>query len=314
MNRVAKYLTLIVATLSLSVSLPAGAALTALISVHEGSRDMWEQRDRIQTLLRQRFGFDEVHFLVDATPAEVPARLKQFLEEAAEPDDRRLVWLSGFADNQETSICAARSFDTIRPRASSLILAPACYTDIITLPQGTRHYGLTAPLPGNSTARLGRTRAADAPWIAVLTLPSTNDAIIHGTNALIFAHLEEAPVDHLDPAALLHHLRVKFRWNGSDFTPTLDLFDRGLDPGALAPFGIRPTAAGPLAAIGGAPGLMRRSSFGLYAKPDALDGLEMSAHIDDPVRVLRRDRSGQMRFVAVGTDFFGWVRTDDLAE
>jgi len=314
MTRFIKNLALYVFLSPLILAKPAAATLSALISIHEGSTDMWEQRAGIQELLHTRFGFDDVRFLVDATPEETPARLKRFLEEAAGPDDRRLVWVSGFNQRQDSTVCAARNFQTIRPKAASMILAPSCYTDIISLPQGTRHFSMTSPTPETSIARIGRTRATNSPWIAVLTLPSSSEAVIHGTNTLIFDHLNSSTKGHLDPAALLQHLRSKFRWNGSDFTPTLDYFDRGLARKDMRPFGINRTVSTIAVNSGGHPVRFRKPVFGLYAKPDARDGLVMSVQAGIPVRGLRRDRDGQMYYVAVGTSHFGWVKSDDLVK
>jgi len=314
MLRIFKTLALLVLLGPLVFTKPAAATLSALISIHEGNADMWEQRASIQELLRKRFGFDDVRFLVDATPEETPARLKKFLEEEAGPNDRRLVWVSGLNQRQNSTVCAARNFQTIRPKAASLILAPGCYTDIISLPQGTRHFSMTSPTPESSTARIGRTRATNAPWIAVLTLPSANEAVIQGTNELIFEHLNASSKGHLDPAALLQHLRARFRWNGSSFTPTLDYFDRGLAREQIRPFGINRTRNDHVVFSGGTPVRFRKSVFGLYAKPDARDGLAMTVPSGISVRALRRDRDGQMHYIAVGTSHFGWVKSDDLVK
>ena len=315
MIRASKFFTLLAFLSPLMFTTPtAAASLTALISIHEGSTDMWEQRADIQDLLKSRFGFGDVQFLVDATPGEIPERMKAFLEQPADPDDRRLVWVSGFDPHQDSTVCAGGKFQTIHPRTSSLILAPDCYTDIIALPQGARHYAMTAPTQTTRAARIGRTRATNAPWIAVLTLPSENEAVIQGTNDLVFEHLKLAPQMRLDPVALLHHLRTRFRWNGSDFTPTLDLFDRGLSREQLRPFGIAQTAPAQEAIDVGTPRRLRNAFFEIYTKPDASDGGGMSLRADMPVRVLRRDRDGQMRYASVGSSLFGWIKSDDLAE
>lgn len=314
MKWMTRFLSLLFLFFTILFSIPATASLSALISIHEGQTDMWEQREKLQDLLHDRFGFEHVQFLVDATPEEIPGRLKKFLEQDAGPDDRRLVWISGLNNRQNDSVCANRSFDTIKSKAASLIMAPACYTDVIALPQGSRHFSITAPVVGKTAARIGRTRAVSAPWIAVLTLPSDNEAVIQGTNALIFEHLNAAAKNHMDPAALLQHIRVKFRWNGSDYTPTLDLFDRGLSRESLRPFGLLKAQRRYQPSKAGVPAQMRKSSFGLYTSPEALDGLSMSVNTQEPVRTLRRNRDDNMRFVAIGADYFGWVKIDDLVE
>jgi len=297
----------------LILSQPAAAKLSALISVHEGRADMWEQRTRIQELLRQRFAFDEVRFLVDATPEEIPGRMKRFLEDPATADDRRLVWISGFGQQKSESVCAKQKFSPIHPQASSLVLAPRCFTDIVSMPQGTRHFSVTSPTPTTSEARIGRTRSSHAPWIAVLTLPSANEAFIQGTNELVLAHLTTAPKNHLDPAALLYQLRVGFRWNGSDYTPTLDLFDRGVPRQKIRPFGIVQGKAIRQSVLAGSPGRLRTATATLFSEPDAHDGLEIPTRTSNRLRILRYDQDQLMRYVSVGNSFFGWVRSDDLA-
>jgi len=154
----------------------------------------------------------------------------------------------------------------------------------------------------------------NAPWIAVLTAPSANEAVIQGANGLIFEYLKSASKNQLDPAALLNHLRLRFRWNGYDFTPTLDYFDRGVPREQLRPFGIFHTQTSQATSEVGLPGRLQKPVFGLFADFVARDGLAMSVEADTSVRILCRDLDGQMRFVAIGDTLFGWVRSDALVE
>ncbi len=292
---------------------PAKAGLQALISLHEGSGDIWERRLALQELLRGRFGFDEVRFMVDATPGEVPGIIRDFLEAPHERGDRRLVWISGLDDAEGGAICGGQNFRPIRPIAPSLILAPTCYTRTIALPQGSRHYGVTAPDRDRADARLGRINAGDAPWIALIALPSARAEVVAGANTLIYEHLKQAASGLLDPAAMLRTLRTRFRWNRADFTPTLDLYDRGVGRAEIRPFGfikgveenpnIRPARTA----------RARTRVLDLYARPETGGGAAVSLSGETPVQVLRSDRDGQMRFVAIGARLFGWVSANDLA-
>ncbi len=309
-----KILFALIAFVAVTVSPPpAKAGLQALISLHEGSGDIWERRVALQELLRGRFGFDEVRFLVDATPGEIPDKVRDFLEAPHEQGDRRLVWISGLDHADGSSICGSQKFKPIRPAAPTLILAPTCYTQTIAFPQGSRHYGVTAPDRERSEARLGRINAGDAPWIALITLPSARADFIAGANTLVYEHLKQAASGLLDPAAILSSLRTRFRWNGADFTPSLDLYDRGVGRSEIRPFGFVKGLAE------GADIRLARTAkalvpvLELYPRPETSGGAVISLSGQTPVQILRSDRDGHMRFVAVGTRLYGWVKANDLA-
>ena len=292
---------------------PATAGLQALISLHEGSGDIWERRVAIQELLRGRFGFDEVRFLVDATPGEVPSEIRDFLEAPHEPGDRRLVWISGLDRADGGSICGSQQFKPIRPTAPSLILAPTCYTEVIAFPQGSRHYGVTAPDRDRAEARIGRTNAGDAPWIALITLPSARADFVVGANSLVYEHLKRAASGLLDPAAILQTIRTRFRWNGADFTPSLDLYDRGVGRSDIRPFGFVKGLAESPDILLARRATARTPMLDLYPRPEIGDGAAISLPGETPVQILRGDRDGHMRFVAIGARLFGWVKANDLA-
>ena len=98
--------TFLVLTLAVSLNIsPADAQSRALISLHEAGHMTWEKRVTLQERLKKQFGFDEVRFLVDTTPNEVPAAVKTFLEEPTEENDQRLVWVSGLDKPDNRSIC-----------------------------------------------------------------------------------------------------------------------------------------------------------------------------------------------------------------
>jgi len=298
--------------LGVALSGEASAGARALISLHDNGDMSWSQRVALQDSLRERFGFTETRFLVDATPDEVPFHVKQFLEEGAAENDHRLVWVSGLAREQgpANSICPGPGFEPIRAAAPSLILAPACYGDVLMMPQGARHFGITEPSAGAETSRVGRIRAADAPWLAHLALPSDGPRFVAGADGMIQRFLNRADGDTLDAAALLHLLRSEFRWNGSSYTATLDLFDRGIERDALLPFAMsahsRPVLRGRTLAV-------HKPELALYARPAPKAGAAAYLRAGERIRVLRQGRDKSLRYVAVPSGLFGWVRADDLA-
>lgn len=297
--------------ISIVLSGEASAGARALVSLHDNGDMSWSQRVALQDSLRQRFGFTETRFLVDATPDEVPFHVKQFLEEGADENDHRLVWVSGLSREHgpADSICPAPGFEPIRAAAPSLILAPACYADVLLMPQGARHFGITAPSAGAETSRVGRIRAADAPWLAHLALPSDGPRFVGGADGMIQRFLSRAEGETLDAAALLHLLRSEFRWNGSSYTATLDLFDRGVERDALLPFAMsahsRPVLRGRALAV-------RKPDLALYARPAPKAGAALHLRAGERVRVLRQGRDKSLQYVAAPGGIFGWVRTDDL--
>jgi|GEM_PF-3570209 len=296
-----------------AVSGEASAGARALISLHDNGDMNWSQRVALQDSLRERFGFTETRFLVDAMPDEIPSHVKQFLEEGADENDRRLVWVSGLSRDHgpAASICPAPGFAPIRPTAPSLILAPACYGDVLLMPQGARHFGITEPSVSRETSRVGRIRAGDAPWLAHLALPADGARFVTGADGMIQRFLGRPDGDTLDAAALLHLLRSEFRWNGSSYTATLDLFDRGIERDELLPFALgahsRPVLRGRTLAI-------HKRELALYARPAPKAGAALHLRAGERIRVLRQGRDKTLRYVAAPGGIFGWVRTDDLVD
>lgn len=293
---------------------PAFAGTAALISFHGDDPGTWERRLAVQDLLRDGYGFDEVRVVTDATAREIPSRVRAFLEAPAGPGDRRLAWVSGLGDGAAKGICPPAGERPIRPRAASLILAPTCYGAAIGFPQGARHYALTTPRPSEVTARIGRIQADDPAFIGLLTLPADDGRHVDGADTLVFDHLKDRQAaGTVDPAALLATLRGGFRWNGSAYTPSLDLFRRGAEKDDLEPFGFgAPTGGGDTRLTKIRPARHRARTIRLHAVPSVGAGAALTVGGRRPVRVLRTDRSGAMRYVAVGDNIYGWVRRHDL--
>ncbi|MEK9752902.1 MAG: hypothetical protein VW338_06785 [Rhodospirillaceae bacterium] len=291
---------------------PAKAEPRALISLHEGGQLTWERRLALQEALRKRFGFAETRFLVDATQNEVPAAVKRFLEDAPDEDDRRLVWISGLDRRHELSVCPDPEFAPIRPAAPSLILAPACFATALLLPQGARHFAISAPNVRTREARVGRVDAKDAPWIAHLALPADDARFVQAADTLIADHLAIAPGGALDAGDLLHLLRARFRWNGSEFTPTLDVFDRGVTARAIHPLALDASRRHSWSGRLGRRIEARRGAIQLYDRP-AMDAAP-AVTVERPatIRLLRNGADERMRFVMLGQNMFGWVRAADL--
>ncbi len=291
---------------------PASAEPRALIALYDSGQLTWERRVALQEALRRRFGFAETRFLVDATPDEVPAVVKRFLEDAPGEDDRRLVWISGLDRRHERSLCPDPDFTPIRPAAPSLILAPACFATALLLPQGARHFAISAPDSKTLEARIGRVSATDAPWVAHLALPSDNPRFVQAADTLIAEHLANGPGGSLDAGELLHLLRARFRWNGSDFTPSLDVFDRGITAKAIHPLALDARRNHSWEGRHGRRIEPRGATIQLFdrAATDAAPALVVRHPAT--IRVLRNSADERMRFVTLGGKLFGWARTDDL--
>jgi len=295
------------------ISAPASAGTEALISFHGADNGSWERRAAVQDLLRGSYGFDRVKVLVDATAEEVPKHVRRFLERPARPGDRRLVWVSGLKGTEGKTICPGPAAQPIRPAAVSLVLAPGCYTDVMRFPQGARHYGMTAPVPRTASARLGRIDATDPALVAMVSLPVGEDRFVAGADALIFGGLKsEKNAGILDPGHLLRVLRAGFRWNGSAYTPALDMFYRGTETDALGPFGFLPEQGAPVKLDRVRPVKRKRAALRVHETPAPHGATALTVRKAGPVRVLRSDRSGAMRYVAIGDNLFGWVRSHDL--
>ena len=303
----------LVLTLAVSLNIsPAEAQSRALISLHEAGQMTWEKRVILQERLKKHFGFDETRFLVDTTPEEVPAAVKTFLEEPTEENDQRLVWVSGLDKPDHRSICPDATFDPIKPRATSLILAPTCYSNAILIPQGARRFSLGSPETYKTTARIGRVQVSDAPWLAHLSLPADGVQFVQDVDTIISKYLSQGSSANLDPATLLNLLRGSFDQNGSNYTPSLTLFDRGIDPEDLHPFAFN---------VKHKPSWLNRhaqkidvrlNELPFYDHASAKSGSAVILYKPDTVHVLRHGRNKDMQFVAVNARYFGWVRKNDL--
>lgn len=289
------------------------SGIEALISFHGADDLSWERRAAVQDLLRRDYGFDRLRVLVDATAEEIPVKVRQFLEKPAGPGDRRLVWVSGLIGGTGKTICPAPDAAPVRPAAPSLILAPDCYASLIRFPQGARHYGMTAPSYSARTARLGRTDAADPAFIGFLNLPQGEARFITGADALIFDVLKtNGKAGLIDPGRLLARLRAGFRLSGTAYTPSLDMFFQASETHVPHPFGFArgaPTETGlrRLSRVD-----HRAAALRVHDRPNG-NAPALVIRKPGPIRVLRSDRSGAMRYVAIGKDLYGWVRRHDLA-
>jgi hypothetical protein len=300
-------------TLAALYPMSAKAGTEALISFHGTDNGSWERRFAIKELLSGHYGFDEVNILTDATAEEVPNLVRKFLEAPRRNGDKRFVWVSGLQGAQGKTVCPSLNYAPVQPAAPSLILAPNCYLGSIRFPQGARHYSLTTPKLHRVSARLGRIDASDPAWVALLTLPVGNNRFITRADTLVFNKLtagKEKGV--MDPNQILQTLRSDFRWNGSSYTPTLDLFHRGTELDQLGPFGFLQgdTAQPRLDRI--KPTKRRIRKLSLYPTSFGHRGSAIVVPGTEPVRVLRSDRTGGMRYVTIGDNLFGWVPSHDL--
>ena len=301
--------------LSLAVSLnisPADAQSRALISLHEAGQMTWEKRVTLQERLKKHFGFDEVRFLVDTTPNEVPAAVKTFLEEPTEKNDQRLVWVSGLDKPDNRSICPDTTFDPIKPSATSLILAPACYSNAISIPQGARRFSLDSPQNYNTTARVGRVQVSDVSWLAHLSLPADGVQFVQDVDTIISKYLSQGSSANLDPATLLNLLRGGFHQNGSNYTPSLTLFDRGIDPEDLHPFTFNVKHKPSWLTHHAQKIDVQLNELPFYDHASDKSGSAVVLYKPGTVHVLRHGRNKDMQFVAVNARYFGWVRKNDL--
>ena len=298
-------------TASLNIS-AAKAESRALISLHEAGQMTWEKRVTLQEKLKNQYGFDEVRFLVDTTPNEVPAAVKTFLEEPTEENDQRLVWVSGLDKPGNRSICPDTTFDPIKPSATSLILAPTCYSNAISIPQGARRFSLDSPQVYNTTARVGRVQVSDVSWLAHLSLPADGVPFVQDVDTIISKYLSQGSGANLDPAKLLNLLRGGFHQDGSNYTPSLTLFDRGIDPEDLHPFTFN-TNQKPSSLTRHAQKIdVHLNELPFYDHASDKSGSAVILYKPDTVHVLRHGRNKDMQFVAVNARYFGWVRKNDL--
>ena len=295
--------------LTLAAAVPGGTALAAaeaLIALRDSGAEAWRRQGQAQELLRQRYGFDKVHVLVNATPDEIPERVRAFVQRPGDAQARRLLWISGVAAGDPASPCPSPDSQALIPAVATLILAPGCFADNIVLAPGARHFEITSPTPADQP----RATHSDAPVpLAVLTLPSDAPRFVDRADDIVLDLLGGG--GRVSAARLLTALRHGLDADGSDYTPALDA-TRGLATlTVLAPAGTA-TRTDPAADWTGHPARARFLAFDLRRVPDPTADPALRLPAATPLRVLRRDRGGLMVFVSAARRFYGWVAADDL--
>lgn len=304
-----QYISVLLGILSLAVAAPGGTALAAseaLITLRDSGAEGWRRQGRAQELLRERYGFDKVHVLVNATPDEIPARVRAFVESPGDARTHRLVWISGVAPGDPASPCPSPEWQALTPGAATLILAPGCFADKIVLAPGSRHFEITSPAP-TGQPRFARP-GASVP-LAVVTLPSDGPRFVDRADDIVLDLLGRG--GEVSPARLLAALRHDLDADGSDYTPVLDATADLATQTLLAPVEIA-SVADPAADWAGHPARARFLAFDVRRVPDPAADPALRLPATTPLRVLRRDRGGHMVFVNAAKRFYGWVAADDL--
>lgn len=293
----------------LALAAPGGKALAAseaLIALRDSGAEGWRRHGRAQELLRERYGFDTVHVLVNATPAEIPARVRAFVERPADAQARRLVWISGVAPGDPASPCPSPEWQPVNPAAATLIAAPGCFADKIVLAPGSRHFEITSPAP----AYPPRFERLGAPVsLAVVTLPSDAPRFVDRADDIVLDLLGRGGA--VSPARLLAALRHGFDADGSDYTPVLDATQGMASRDVLEPAGTT-TMADDTADWAGHPTRARFLAFDMRRVPDPAADPALRLPATTPLRALRRDKGGRMVFVNAAKRFYRWVAADDL--
>lgn len=294
----------------------AFAAGDAFISHGDGTDDAWGRDLMIQETLKSTLGFTSVDLNADTTPGETPVRAAEFLERPGKSGDRRFLWISGPGDGRD-SPCPTTNATSITPAVATLILAPECYSEFLSLPPDALHVSLRdLPL---ETPKILAKYSMPTPAVVVLTLPSDDKKTIAAANRIVLDVLKSTSAISWTPAQILRRLRLELHVNGSDYTPRLDAapghaawsrrymvpksmqlappIGTPVETGTVQP--LRWTAQGPTA---------------LYAEPyitpNAVPALWFESQ--EPVAVLRQGRDGIMTFVRTGSGLFGWVKTNDI--
>ena len=286
----------------------------AFIALIDKGTDVWRRDGVVREMIEKRIGFDRVDLNLDTTPAEISTKLQAFLDRPAAPGARRFVWISGVAAGNEGR-CPADDQAPVTPRAATLILAPACYADLIDFPIGTRQIGLRG---GRFDLRAMKRHdgGAGAP-VVFLGLPDDGAGFAARADEIIQKALTAAAGGSLTPAALLQRLRFGFREDGSDYTPRLDAAPgsaawsrRFLTPPKRLRKDnwerVRPDS------FGGRLAWPRKRRLALYAGAMRAEPPVLSLPGRRPVTVLRTNRDGTMGFVRAPGALFGWVRLDAL--
>ena len=304
-----RYFCVLSSALALAVVAPGGKALAAseaLIALRDSGAEAWRRQGRAQELLRELYGFDTVHVVVNATPDEIPARVRAFVERPGDARAHRLVWISGVAPGAPASPCPSPDWQAPSPGAATLILAPGCFADKIVLAPGSRHFEITSPAP---THRTGFARPGAPVPLAVVTLPSDAPRFVDRADDIVLDLLGRGGA--VSPARLLAALRHDLDADGSDYTPVLDATKGLATRTLLAPTGTA-TVADPAADWAGHPARARFLAFDVRRVPDPAADPALRLPATTPLRALRRDRGGRMVFVNAAKRFYGWVAADDL--
>ena len=309
-----RYGPVLLSVLALALAAPGGkavAAAEALIALRDSGADGWRRQGRAQELLRQRYGFDKVHVLVNVTPDEIPARVRAFVERPGDARTHRLVWISGVAAGDPAGPCPSPDWRPVSPAAATLILAPGCWAETIVLAPGSRHFEITSPAPARRPrfARPGKARPGAAVPVAVVTLPSDAPRFVDRADDIVLGLLARG--GEVSPARLLAALRHGLDADGSDYTPALDVTAGMATRAVLASAGTG-AATDPAADRAGQPTSARFLAFDLRRVPDPAADAALRLPAAMPLRVLRRDRGGRMVFVNAAKRFYGWVAADDL--
>jgi hypothetical protein len=303
------YLPILLSVLSLITVAPSGgaeAASEALIALRDSGTEGWRRQGQAQELLRERYGFDTVHVVVNATPDEIPARVRAFVERPGDARTHRLVWISGAASGDPTSPCPSPDAQAMKPGAATLILAPRCFAEKIVLAPGSRHFEITSPVP---TRRPRFERPYTPALLAVLTLPSDVSPFVDQADDIVLNLLGQG--GEISAARLLVVLRHDLDTDGSDYTPVLKATKGLATRIVLVPGGIA-AVADTAANWAGHSVRARFLAFDLRRVPDPTTDPALRLPGATPLRALRRDRGGRMVFVNAANRFYGWVAADDL--
>ncbi len=285
-------------TVAASLPVAAVAADEAIVALYESGRDGWGREARIQALLKDRFGFDMVNVVTDATPAEMAGRVAAFVTADGKRGDRRLVWVSGLAPGLAETPCPAPGTSPVRTAVPTTVLAPACFEDLFHWPRGARRFAVTTPESGAPEGEAG------TPALSLIALPSDDPRFATAGDAILLDLLARGGEEDLAPGRLLAALRHDFKAEGSRYTPALV---QAVAPADGASADRRQTANGRRRA----PIRLRPGPTSLHGEPDGAGTPVLRLH-GGTVRVLRLGPDRRMAYVSAPRGLFGWVRTDDL--
>lgn len=287
----------------------AQAESKALVALYDGGNG-WERAGHLQELLEQKYGFSKAQVLVNSTPDEIPGLVRDFLSEPGEPGDKRFAWVSGMGLENNNSPCPRSNLRRVHPSVDALVLAPECYSDLVSLPYGAKH--VSVGRSSDETPQRAR-KSSRVPAIALLALPSDKPEFIESADRLIMKVLQSGKFDDLHPYRLLDGLRNGFRENGSDYTPSLDIAAwRGAFITATRMSNvpdIHPSRQHLGTADRARPLVNVLRVYG-SAKENAGPALRVFGN--QPISVFRSDSSGRMVFVRVRGGRYGWVNSREL--